>query len=63
MSMAPKKLAARAAAHREAILAARAEGYSWAEIAPGRTHSLQPESGTIQHRPCRIAERGPRACA
>ncbi len=33
MSVAPKKLAARAAAHREAILAARAEGYSWAEIA------------------------------
>ncbi|MHB8580518.1 MAG: hypothetical protein ACYDA4_11765 [Ignavibacteriaceae bacterium] len=33
MSVAPKKLAARAAAHREAILAARSEGYSWAEIA------------------------------
>ena len=31
--MTPKKIAARAAAHREAILAARAEGYSWAEIA------------------------------
>ena len=33
MSVVPRKLAARAAAHREAILAARAEGYSWAEIA------------------------------
>ena len=31
--MTPKKIAARAAAHREAILAARAEGYSWTEIA------------------------------
>ena len=31
--MGPKKLAARAAAHRDAIAAARAAGYTWAELA------------------------------